>query len=145
MDDRTRTRAATEVMEAVVAAVNTKDAALLASCFAEDAVSVNAGVVMRGRDAIVKDQVKEWEQFPDASVAILRAVVDGDTVAYEVTFRGTNTGPIRTPGHEVIPATGRSVEFDMSIWLELKDGLITRDRRYYDQLAVLGGLGLLGR
>lgn len=87
---------------------------------------------------------KEFEQFPDLHVALYRFADAHHHVAWEGEFSGTNLGPIRTFAGEPAAATNRSIRFVTAGWTDVEDGLIVRDRWYYDQVHVLAALGLLG-
>ena len=63
-------------------------------------------------------------------------------VVVEHLVRGTHTGPLLTVAGE-IPATGRSLRVPLVTVLEHEGGRIRRYRSYYDQLLLLGQLGVL--
>ncbi len=136
-------RSSEQLAREVVEAANARDFDRYGLCYAEDADTIYAGVPIRGRAALVKELGKQLEQFPNLATAIRRIVVDGPSVVMELDVTGTNTGPIRTPDRRVVPATGRAVAFQQVYWMETEDGQIARQRAYYDQLTVLGALGLL--
>src|ERR1700693_4954745 len=60
---------------------------------------------LKGKEAIAEYWRQMRESFPDAKVTVHRMVVEGDTVVTEYTFTGTNTGPLRLPTGETLPAT----------------------------------------
>jgi len=55
--------------------------------------------------------------------------------------RGTQTGPLATPGG-AIPPTGRRVEIQFAQILTFRDGKIARARLYFDAAGMLQQLGL---
>ena len=101
--------------------------------------------VASGRHPSGIDQVLEvWKgwgtAFPDSKATFHGAVVSGDTVILEVTWNGTQTGPMVTPNGEV-PATGKTVSFRaISVW-EVKDGKAASCRQYFDMNTLLSQLG----
>jgi ketosteroid isomerase-like protein len=56
---------------------------------------------------------------------------------------GTNTGPLALPTGRTLPPTGRQVRVRSCDVATVEDGLITSHRAYFDQLELLGQLGLL--
>jgi predicted ester cyclase len=68
----------------------------------------------------------------------------GDVAIDEGHFTGTNTGDIPGPGGESIPATGKQVRVRECDVVTVDDyGLIREHRFYFDQMELLGQLGLL--
>lgn len=57
---------------------------------------------VQGRVAIVRYYEELWKGFPDFTHEVTNRVADESCVIYEMTFRGTHTGPFRG-----IPPTGR--------------------------------------
>lgn len=87
--------------------------------------------------------LQEWKAaFPDASGEVTRVVTEGDTTVMEIVWRGTHTGPLQTPAGTV-PATGRSIEVEASMWHRWDDGRVVSERHYIDVMAMLNQLGLL--
>ena len=56
---------------------------------------------------------------------------------------GTHTEPLTMPNGETVPPTGKKVRFRECDVVTVDGGLITSHRFYYDQMDVLGQLGLL--
>jgi steroid delta-isomerase-like uncharacterized protein len=98
---------------------------------------------LHGHDAIRKDMEDFVRAFPDLELDIDRTIENDDAIAYEVTFKGTHTGPLVGPGLDVAP-TNKKVKFGGGIFTRLdKEGRIVEERRYYDAAGLLGQLGLL--
>jgi ketosteroid isomerase-like protein len=55
---------------------------------------------------------------------------------------GTHTGPLESHDGQSIPATGRRVRLRMADAATVADGVVTSHRFYFDQLELLGQLGL---
>ena len=66
----------------------------------------------------------------------------GDTAVLEITWTGTNDGPIEMAGG-TLQATGQSVEFDAAQILEIEDGKVNVFRNYGDFITMLTQLGLM--
>ena len=80
--------------------------------------------------------------FPDLSHETVDAVEAGDRVAVRLRITMTHTGPFATPQGEV-PPTGRTVVLESSDVITVADGKITVWHTYFDQMSMLGQLGLL--
>jgi steroid delta-isomerase-like uncharacterized protein len=81
--------------------------------------------------------------LPDAGAIIERIYEAGDTVIVEGRFTGTNTGPLEGSEGET-PPSGRKVDLPFADFSRLSDGKIIEYRTYYDQVALLTQLGLIG-
>src|SRR5690348_12381964 len=79
--------------------------------------------------------------MPDARLLLDSALEAGNTVAVQGRFTGTHTAPLVGPQGEV-PPTGNRIELHFADFFTLEDGLIAEHRVYYDQLEMLGQLGL---
>ena len=83
-----------------------------------------------------------WTAFPDATVTVSNVVSEGDQAVGEMTYSGTQTGPMTGPAGE-IPPTGRSVELKGAAWITIRDGKIARFNGYYDTMSMMVQLGLM--
>jgi predicted ester cyclase len=81
------------------------------------------------------------QAFADAQVEPVRAFSEGDLLCPQVRFRGTHTGPLRTPDGDR-PPTGRTVEFPYCIVARFDHSLVVELDEYLDQLAMLQQLGV---
>lgn len=134
------------VLKDQVAAINAHDAAQFAAFYGEDAVVRDPQYTepLHGRDAVVNDSSVFFTAFPDLRAEVTCSVVDGSTLAAEMTLAGTHTGPLALPSGEV-PPTGRALRFEMAFFARIDDhGLIVDERRYYDVADQLEQLGLGG-
>lgn len=135
---------AREVMDRLTAAVTTKpDLEILAELFAEDAVAITPDGEFHGRDDIVAWWRQMTEAVPDATYEPVNAYEVGDTAIDEGYFKGRNTGPLRLPSGETLPATDKEVSVRGVDFATVLDGRIISYRVYFDQMAFLGQLGLL--
>jgi ketosteroid isomerase-like protein len=133
---------AREVIDRVTQAAMRGDVTTLGSLYADDAVieTPDQGTI-REPDAIV-----EWSRafrtaFPDMSWEPLHEHEAGNTAIDEGFVAGTHTGPLESPDGQ-IPATGKRLRLRMSDAVTVKSGLVTSHRFYFDQLELLGQLGL---
>jgi steroid delta-isomerase-like uncharacterized protein len=90
----------------------------------------------------VIDAWKGWAQaIPDSKATFEREVASGNTVTLEVTWRGTHTGPLKTPEGE-IPASGRKVELRAVQVVDVRDGKAQSIRQYFDMATLLQQIGV---
>lgn len=132
-----------KVADKVVKAYTSADPVAMANLYAEDAVVIEPGEVLRGREAIQKHMEGFLRTFPDLKIEFLTILPSENHIAFEMVVRGTNTGPMLSPEGE-IPPTGKKVEFK-AVWIGRisPDGLIEEDRTYYDTADFMRQLGLL--
>ncbi|WP_077490736.1 ester cyclase [Sinomonas mesophila] len=94
------------------------------------------------------DQVKEYMRswftaFPDMRVATTNRVISDDSVAAEVEFTGTQTGPLNAGGQE-IPPTGKAVRSTGTYFARVEDGKISSFSAHPDSMGLMAQLGLMG-
>ena len=114
------------------------------SLFAEDFVYTDdtAPEPMKSADEIRSYMEAWYAAFPDMRARELNRVVGEDSVAAEVEFTGTNTGPLRMGGQE-IPAPGRSVTARGTYFAKARDGRITEFHAHPDAAGLMMQLGLM--
>ncbi len=84
---------------------------------------------------------KGWKQaFPDAVGTVTSTVAGGDTVALEVTWNGTHTGPLTT-AEGTIPASGKHQETPAAFFFAFAGDKIQASRHYFDSLTLLKQIG----
>jgi steroid delta-isomerase-like uncharacterized protein len=100
---------------------------------------------LEGADAQV-DSARGWkEAFPDGHGTVHAAHEDAGTVTVELTWEGTQSGPMRTPdGHE-LPPSNRAVEVKACQVMEVEDGKIKATRHYFDLMTILQQIGAMER
>ncbi|MFH5823573.1 ester cyclase [Georgenia sp. AZ-5] len=135
---------AREVMDRMTQAALREDEDAVAACYAEDAVLVtpDQGEV-RGRRAIAEYLRSLAGPLSDADYEYLAKHEAGDVAIDEGYITGTHTGPLPLPGGETAEPTGRSVRVRECDVATVEGGVITTHRMYFDQLEMLGQLGLL--
>jgi len=129
------------------AAFNAKDWAKFAPCYSEGATSeeIDSGMPpWVGRNDIVEKGSKSFAaQAPDQTGELELVLVNGNNLAAVAFLKGTNTGPILTPGGE-LPATKKKFGFLMGHAAELTDDgrSVAHDRLYVDGNTFMGQLGI---
>jgi steroid delta-isomerase-like uncharacterized protein len=127
------------VLEQRTLAYNRRDPAALAATYAEDAVVTSPMFPhAEGRSAIEQSFVRLFGVFPDWEMTFEAPCSSGDRIMQACTVRATQKGDFMG-----IPGSGKHVEFDCVLILDLRDGLIYRERRIYDFTGVLIRLGVL--
>jgi steroid delta-isomerase-like uncharacterized protein len=112
--------------------------------YSEDAEFTSPlGGTVKGRKAIAEIWNRNKQAFPDSKVTIDRIVAEGDTVAVEYTFSGTNTGALQFPSGETAPATNKKVTGPAVDIVVYKNGKVVLHRQYFDQVPGLIQLGLM--
>lgn len=91
---------------------------------------------VQGKAAIAEYYQELWKAFPDFTYVVTNRVADESSVIYEMTFRGTHTGPFRS-----IPPTGRLGEIKGVIVFPMRNGKALGERIYLDSVSLLTQLG----
>ena len=95
---------------------------------------------IQGPDQIV-ETLKGWKQaMPDAKGTVTNAFASGNTVALEITWEGTHTGPLVGPGG-TIPASGKR-QVTPAAWLLTFEGdKIKESHHYFDMMTLRQQIG----
>jgi ketosteroid isomerase-like protein len=125
------------------AAVEHSDLAGMVSCYRPDAVLVQPDGRFEGQEQIEAYYRAQLAMFSGLRFTVRATHRTADTDVAEWSFSATNTGPIEAPGGEPLPATGADVSVRGADVLVAADGLIREHRFYYDQVELMGQLGLL--
>jgi steroid delta-isomerase-like uncharacterized protein len=121
-------------------AVRARDYARLRELYHPDYVYMSGdGVEQKGADVGVAVAETYLRAFPDMEFEIRSHLPAGpDAAVLEITARGTHQAEL-----DGIPATGRAVEVVVCNVVEIADGLIIREREYYDGLSIMRQLGVI--
>ena len=135
---------ARQAIDRMTEAVTNRDLTALAGLYAEDAVAdtPDEGEI-KGREAIVGYLGRFLDALPDLHWEEAVKHDSGDTAVDEGWVVGTNTGPIVLADGTTVPATGRSLRLRECDIATVSGGLITSHRFYFDQIDLLGQLGLM--
>jgi steroid delta-isomerase-like uncharacterized protein len=91
--------------------------------------------------AQIVEAFKGWKAaFPDAAGTVTSSVAGGDTAVLEVTWQGTQTGPLATAAG-TIPASGKSQETPAAIFYVFEGAKIKESRHYFDAMTLLKQIG----
>jgi steroid delta-isomerase-like uncharacterized protein len=93
---------------------------------------------VQGRAEILESYQSLFQTFPDWHYVGLQLVVDTGHVAQEFTVDATHSGPFMG-----LPASGRKFTIGGVRLFEMENGLIVRERRYYDFTGLLIQIGIL--
>jgi steroid delta-isomerase-like uncharacterized protein len=133
----------TELAQAGIDAFNARDRVAMRRLYAFDATILNPdSPIPMTVDEMINGFDAALVAFPDARVSLGPVLAEGDNVAFEMTWTGTHQGPLEMPDGSELPATGLTVSFSVALMLETTEGLIRRERQYYDNLGILDQLGV---
>lgn len=92
----------------------------------------------------IDDVLEAWrgwaKALPDSRATFHGSSTSGNTVVLEVTWRGTQTGPLQTATGQ-IPPTGKKIDIRACQVVEVADGKVTTMRHYFDMMTMLQQLG----
>jgi steroid delta-isomerase-like uncharacterized protein len=135
--------ASRDLYEQAIRLYNAGDMEGFAKAHAEDAVLVTPVGIARGRPAIREFWNRVKTAYPDFALIVDVVVEQGDIVATEWTWSGTNTGPVvLRDGTEMAP-TGKKVEHGGMELVRLRDRKIAEYHMYWDGMTIAQQLGLL--
>lgn len=90
----------------------------------------------------VIDCWKGWARaMPDSKATFHSALVSGNTVILELTWRGTHTGPLELPGG-THAATQKTIELRSCQIVEVSNGKTASVRQYFDLATLQRQLGI---
>src|SRR6202049_2619378 len=100
-----------EIAKASITAYNEKDWSKAKDMLAADAVYDEKGAHRRIQGAgAIGEAWRGWAKaFPDSKATIVREFASGNTVVFELVWKGVHTGPLQTPTG-TIPASNKPVE-----------------------------------
>lgn len=134
------TQAAAELIDAF----NEADWDRFRGVLSPDAVYAETGTGRRveGADAYV-ELCQGWkEALPDAHGTIRGAVASDDTVAQQLLWEGTHTGPMQTPGGTLEPS-GARISVEASLWARFEGEKACEVHHYLDVLTLLQQIGAM--
>ena len=74
---------------------------------------------------------------------ITAAYTNGNTVAIELTWEGTQSGPLATPDGEELPPSNKRIAVKSVEVIEVEDGKIKVLRHYFDLMTILQQIGAM--
>ena len=81
--------------------------------------------------------------LPDSRCTFDSVIASGASVSLELTWRGTHTGPLETPGG-TIAATGKPIEIRSCFVCQLEGEKAKMQRHYFDMATLLRQIGVGG-
>jgi len=108
----------------------------------DDCECTMPGMEVQGVEAIRGLLTAYATAFPDQKHSVVRRIVDGDTAAVELTWRGTHTGTFATPMGER-PPTGNTIDLTSTDIVVIRDGKIASWHAYYDPTSMMIGIGAI--
>jgi steroid delta-isomerase-like uncharacterized protein len=134
--------AARAIAEQVYAAMQAGDISGLTKLCSPNCELYDVGLTMRGPEQIGQYLQGYFTAFPDMQLEVRRLIEDGESVAAEVRFTGTQTGPLAMPTGE-LPASGRKIDVEAADFITVQNGQITAWKVYLDSMIFLTQLGLM--
>lgn len=135
---------AKEIAQRQIALFNQGKLAEALDDWADDAELVTPlATGLKGKEAIAGYWRQMLESFPDAKVTIHRVIAEGDVAVTEYTFTGTNTGPLRMPTGETLPATNKRIDGPALDIGTIENGKVKSLHQYWDTVPGLVQLGLM--
>ena len=126
-----------QVLEQHVSAWNARDPE--AFPWTDDIEWEVPGASLRGREQAVGFISPFWEALPDARLAFVRVIGEGNLLAAQGTLTGTHGGTLRTP-HGELPPTGRRVEVRWMAMFEVRGDELAAEHLYFDQSELMSQL-----
>jgi ketosteroid isomerase-like protein len=130
------------VRDALEAAV-TGDEAVVERVYTDDVAGWSPVATVTSREALVADMRGRTGAFSDVDLALDAVDAVGDKVIAEWRLEASHTGALELDEDFQLEATGRRVELRGVLIAEFDGDRISRFRQYWDEVALLEGLGLL--
>jgi len=109
--------------------------------YAEDAETSDPSGKYKGKKQIL-ESFKVWmTAFPQGTAEVTNQIAQGGHVATEVVYKATHTGPF-VSATGTIPPTNKPVVLKSMIVSTFRDGLIQRERTYFDRTDLMQQLGV---
>jgi predicted ester cyclase len=109
--------------------------------YAEDAEISDPSGKYKGKAQILQS-FKVWKTaFPQGTGQVINQIAMGEQVTSEVVFKSTHTGPLVSPAGTIAP-TNKAIELKVMLISTFRNGLIQRERTFYDQADFMRQLGV---
>jgi steroid delta-isomerase-like uncharacterized protein len=134
----------TGVAREIVEAFNRADWERLKARVTSDVIYEETGTGRRieGADAYVQLCIGWKETFADVAGTVRTTAASGDTVAMEITWEGTHTGPLMGPGG-TLPPTGKRAPVPATMWFIVQRDRVREIHHHLDLMTLLQELGAL--
>jgi steroid delta-isomerase-like uncharacterized protein len=133
-----------QVADAFIAAFNAADWPHFKAALAPNVIYEEPTTQRRTQNADAYVQlVQGWKQaFPDAKGTIRNVVSSGNTVVQEISWTGTQTGPLLTPGG-TLPPSGKPIAVQAVVWYTFQGEIIQEVHHHLDVMSMLQQIGAL--
>jgi steroid delta-isomerase-like uncharacterized protein len=133
----------TEAAEAPILAYNEKDWNKVRTCvtpnFVYDEIATHRRA--KGPDEVIRLWQGWAAAFPDSKATIHNALVSGESVVLELTWKGTHKGPLQM-GETVVAPTGRAIELRACVIADLIGEKVALERQYFDIATLQQQIGM---
>lgn len=103
---------------------------------------VGTGRRLRG-EAEILPALKAWRKaMPDVKGTVTNAVASGNTAVLEVTWEGTQTGPLDGPGG-TLPPSGKRQSTPAAWIFEVEGDRVKESRQYFDMMSFMQQIGAI--
>lgn len=123
---------------------NARDRDGMFALYTDDCELTAPGWAGKGRQGLLEFWSLYMTAFPDNRVVVRKLVEEAGVVAEESIFEGTHTGPMPAPDGTEIAPTGRQVSIPFVGMHDVAGEKLTMTRFYFDQMEMIGQLGLAG-
>jgi ketosteroid isomerase-like protein len=130
------------IVQSALEAAVTGDEARLEQVYTDDVTGWSPTATATSREDLLADLRGHRGVFSDVDLALDAVDEVGDKVIAEWRLAATHTGPLELDELRLDP-TGRRVELRGVLIAEFEGERIKRFRQYWDEVALLDGLGLL--
>lgn len=136
---------ARDLVDNVWSAIDTGDIESLGRYFRDDVEFSTVTGAGRGIDYVKRVFTMHRKSYPDLSRELLSSVEspDGDSIALEWRFTGTQLGDLRTPWGTMIPPSGKQLKWTSSDHIRVELGRIVSWHAWFDRMTLADQLGLL--
>jgi predicted ester cyclase len=131
-----------ELGERLAKAFNSSDWGAYSAPMTNDTLYESPRAQARGPEQILEIVRGVKVAYPDIKATATKVLTCGNTLVRELTWEGTNSGPMTT-SQGTIPPTNRRITFKGVVLLEASDdGRVVAMREYYDRAAIMAQMGI---
>jgi steroid delta-isomerase-like uncharacterized protein len=133
-----------DVAREQVEAFNAGDWERFRATLTEDSVydELATGRHLEGQEAVLEANRGWKEAFPDARGTVERAIESDGTVTLEITWEGTQSGPMQMPTGDLPPSGRRAVVKAVEVF-DVEGGKIRESHHYFDMMGLLSQVGAM--
>jgi steroid delta-isomerase-like uncharacterized protein len=132
-----------ELALTLIEALNTRELSQWSQKLSEDYAGEYPGVPVLNKTQSLGYNRRFVIAFPDTHFQVHSVVAQDDQVFIHWTVSGTHSERLATVTGRTVPPTRRRAMVSGVLLTEVRDGEIVREGWYWDQLSVLGQLGIM--